>query len=178
VAKRLSVKEVIQADIQLTLVKIEILEALFEKQPETNIPWTKVAASKHNKSRYKNQKVSDPFQLTPNRFNPLENDVKNDDENEDTLSKTGNLSELSTHSRIKFKKDHKKQKVDDKIHKVIIVGDTHARGCASEVKQKLKTEYEVVGFTNPGSSMKDIKESVELKTAQLTKKDIIVLWGG
>ena len=73
---------------------------------------------------------------------------------------------------------HKKQKVVNKTHKVVIVGDSHARGCASEVKQKLNSEYEVVGFTNPGSSMKDIKESVKLKMAQLTKKDIIVLWGG
>jgi hypothetical protein len=161
-------KEVIREDIQLTLEKIESLEALLEKQFATNIPWTRMAASKHNKSRYKNKKVSDPFQLTPNRFNPLENDVKNDDENEDTLSKTGNLSELATHRVIKFKKDHKKHKVRNEIHKVIIVGDSHARGCASEVKQKLNSDYEVVGFTNPGSSLKDIKDSVKLKMAQLS----------
>jgi hypothetical protein len=46
------------------------------------------------------------------------------------------------------------------------------------VKQKLNSEYEVVGFTNPGSTMKDIKESAKSKMAQLTKKDIVVLWGG
>ena len=122
--------------------------------------------------------MSDPFQLTPNRFNLLGNDVKDDDENEDTLTKAGNLSELATHRVIKFKKDHKKQKVANKIHEVVIVGDSHAGGCASEVKHKLNSEYEVVGFTNPGASMKDIRESVKWKMAQLTKKDIIVLWGG
>jgi hypothetical protein len=87
VAKWPSVKEVIQADIQLTLTKIESREALLEKQFETNVPWTRVVTLKHSKSRYNNQKVSDPFQLTPNRFNRLENDVKDDGENEDTLTK-------------------------------------------------------------------------------------------
>jgi galactose-1-phosphate uridylyltransferase len=81
-------------------------------------------ALKHNKSSYKNQNVSEPFQLTPNRFNLLQNDVMDDDKNEDTLTKTGSLSELATHRVIKFKRDHKQQKVRNKIHKVIIVGDS------------------------------------------------------
>ena len=117
VARRPAVKEYIQVDIQLTLAKIESLEALLENQLESNISWARVAASKHNKSKYVKQKVSNPFQLTPNRFNLLGNDIKNDDENEDTLTKAGNLSELATHRVIKFKKDHKKQKVVKKYIK-------------------------------------------------------------
>ena len=39
-------------------------------------------------------------------------------------------------------------------------------------------EYEVSGFINPGSEMKDMKESAKMKTAQLTNDDIVVLWGG
>ena len=178
VTRRPLVKEVIQADIQSTLAKIESLEALLESQFESNISWARVAALKYSKSKYVKQKLSDPIQLTPNRFNLLGNDIKDDDENEDTLTKAGNLSELATHRVIKFKKDHKKQKVVNRTHKVVIMGDSHVRGCVSEVKQKLNSEYEIAGFTNPGSSMKDINESVKLKMAQLTKKDIIVLWGG
>ena len=68
VARRPSVKEVIQADIQLTLAKIESLEALLGSQFESNISWARVAALKHNKSKYVKQKVSYPLQLTPNRF--------------------------------------------------------------------------------------------------------------
>jgi hypothetical protein len=134
VARRPAVKEVIQADIQLTLAKIESLEALLESQSESNISWTRVAALKHNKSKYVKQKVSNPFQLTPNRFILLGNDIKDDEENEDTLTKTGSLSESATHRAIKFKKDNKKQKVVNKIHKVVIVADSHATRCASEVK--------------------------------------------
>jgi len=38
--------------------------------------------------------------------------------------------------------------------------------------------YEVSGFINPGSEMKNIKESAKTKMVQLTTDDIAVLWGG
>jgi len=37
------------------------------------------------------------------------------------------------------------------------------------VKQQFNDEYDVFGFINPGSGMKDIKESAEMKMAQLTR---------
>jgi hypothetical protein len=80
VAERPSVKEVILVDIQLILVKIENLEHSIKNQLETNITWSRVAALKHNKCKYKKQKVSDPFQLTPNHYNLLGNDPKEDDD--------------------------------------------------------------------------------------------------
>jgi len=46
---------------------------------------------------------------------------------------------------------------------VLILGDSHTRGCASEVKQQLNTGYEVFGFINPGSGMKDITGSAKMK---------------
>jgi len=54
--------------------------------------------------------------------------------------------------------------------KGLILGDKHARSCASEVKQQLNKEYKVFGFINPRSGMKDIKESAKMKMAQLTRK--------
>ena len=72
----------------------------------------------------------------------------------------------------------KKKEVRNSMHKVLIVGHSHARGCAAEVKLKLNTDYEVVGFVNPGSTMKAIKDLTEDKIDQLTKEDIVVLWGG
>jgi hypothetical protein len=61
---------------------------------------------------------------------------------------------------------------------VLILGDSHTRECALEVKQQLNNEYEVFGFINPGSGMKHIKESAKMKIAQLTREDMVVLWGG
>ena len=62
------------------------------------------------------------------------------------------------------------------MHKVLILGDSHARGCASEVRNHLN-EY-VSGFINCGSEMKNIKESAKTKMVQLTSDDIVVLWRG
>jgi hypothetical protein len=60
---------------------------------------------------------------------------------------------------------------------VLILGESHARGCASEVRNQLNNDNEVSGFINPGSEMKNIKESAKMKMVQLTNDDIVVLWG-
>jgi hypothetical protein len=36
----------------------------------------------------------------------------------------------------------------------------------------------VFGFVNPGSEMKCIKDTAKVTIQQLTKKDVVVLWGG
>ena len=55
------------------------------------------------------------------------------------------------------------------MHKVLILGSSHARGCASEVMQQ-KNEFEIFGFINPGSGKKNIKGSAKMKMTQLTNK--------
>lgn len=37
-----------------------------------------------------------------------------------------------------------------KKHKIIIIGDIHARGCASGIKYNLEVNFEVQGFVDPG----------------------------
>jgi len=73
------VKEIIQADIQLTLSKIESLEDLNMNQLETNISWSRVATLKHNRSKYRKQEISYPPDLTSNRYSLLNNNVTYED---------------------------------------------------------------------------------------------------
>jgi len=109
------VKEVIQADIDLILAKIGSLKDLLRNQFETKISWTRVVALKYNKST-KKQKVADPFQITPNRYNLLGNDTNDDD---DTPANTGRLSELTTkHIRRDKKKNYKNSSVKSKVYSV------------------------------------------------------------
>jgi hypothetical protein len=58
------------------------------------------------------------------------------------------------------------------------VGDSHARKCATEVSQLLNNDFEVLGFVNPGSGMKYIKDTSRVKLQHLSKKDVSVLWRG
>jgi hypothetical protein len=52
-----------------------------------------------------------------------------------------------------------------KKHKIIIIGDSHARGCASELKYNLDNFFEVQGFVKPGTTLETIpntaKEDIE-----------------
>ena len=50
--------------------------------------------------------------------------------------------------------------MEEKQHKVVIVRDSHARGCAAEVKHLLKNSFEVLGLINSGSGMEGIKDTV------------------
>ena len=178
VTERLSVKEIIQQDIQLILSKIESLEDLSRNQDETNISWSRVAALKHSKSKYRKQKTSDPLHLTSNRYNLLNNDA-NIEDNTPAQAVSLNVNKPTTNHVRKLKTTNcKKKKVINSVHKVLVLGDSHARGRAAEVKLRLNSEYEVMGFTNPGSTMKAIKESAKGKIEELTKKDIVVLWVG
>jgi len=78
----------------------------------------------------------------------------------------------------KDKMNYKKTVLEKKQHKVIILEDSHARGCATRVKHLLNNDFEMFGFVNPGSGMKFIKDTARVKLQQLTKKDVVVLWGG
>jgi hypothetical protein len=63
-------------------------------------------------------------------------------------------------------------------HEIFILGDSHAKGCAAEVKHYLNNDFSVQGTTIPGAGMEFIKASANVKINQLTNKDVIVLWGG
>jgi hypothetical protein len=66
----------------------------------------------------------------------------------------------------------------EKQCKAIAVGDSHARGCVTEVNRLLKNDCEVLGFVNAGSGMKCIKDTAKVKLQPLSKEDVVVLWGG
>jgi hypothetical protein len=89
--ERPSVREVIQADIVVLLVKMESLKD-FRNQFETKIPWTRVTTLKHNKSKNKKQNVTCRLQVTLYRYNLLYNDTNGDDDDNGNIAM--NLSKL------------------------------------------------------------------------------------
>jgi len=65
-----------------------------------------------------------------------------------------------------------------KRSKIIIIGDSHARGCALELQHNLKQDYEIQGIVNPGASLRTIVNAPIESLGKLTKKDVIVVRGG
>jgi len=62
--------------------------------------------------------------------------------------------------------------------KIVVIGDSFAKGMASEIMHKLRNEFEVIGYVKPGASMKGINEGIKQVSTTLTKKDTVVIWGG
>jgi predicted small metal-binding protein len=49
-----------------------------------------------------------------------------------------------------------------KKHKITVIGDNHARGCAAEIKLNLDEGFEVQGFVNPGAGVNTITTSAKM----------------
>ena len=59
-------------------------------------------------------------------------------------------------------------------HKVILIGNSHARGCASELKQTLVKSYKVEGYVKPGASVSVLVNTAKEEMNMLTKEDIVI----
>ena len=59
-----------------------------------------------------------------------------------------------------------------------MVGESFATGIASELVHNLISSFEVIGHVRPESGMKVITELANQELTTLTKKDMLVVWGG
>jgi hypothetical protein len=71
-----------------------------------------------------------------------------------------------------------KNKHAKKKHKIIVIGDSHARGCAAEIQLNLDEGFEVQGFVTPGTGVSTITTSANSDIQHLSKQDVVVVWGG
>jgi hypothetical protein len=65
-----------------------------------------------------------------------------------------------------------------KDHKVLIIGDSHIRHCASNVKSEIKDTYHVQGLVKPGAGSGTLANSATSDITNLTKNDVIIFCGG
>ena len=126
---------------------------------------------KHKRYNHTDQRVTDTFPLLSNHYKPLCNNSVGDD----TPASTEKSRVVKSKHMMKHKMDSKEKVLKKKQHKVIIVGNSRARGCAAEVSHLLNNDFEVFGFVNPGAGMKYVKDTSRAKLQQLTKKDVVVL---
>jgi hypothetical protein len=71
-----------------------------------------------------------------------------------------------------------KNKHMEKKHKIIVIGNSHAQGCAAEIKLNLDEGFKVQGFINPGTGVSTITTSAKIAIEHLSKQDVLVVWGG
>jgi len=67
-------------------------------------------------------------------------------------------------------KTKKKKTSSKKQNKIIILGDSHTKGCAQEVQHNLGHDFEVYGMVKPGANTEIIVNTLTKITGKLTKK--------
>jgi len=63
-------------------------------------------------------------------------------------------------------------------HKVLIIGDSHARLCAANVKADIKDKYDVQGLVKPGAGAGILVSTANSDITNLTKNDVVIFCGG
>jgi hypothetical protein len=131
--------------------------------------WKKLRYNKHTSNQSKRilndlkQHTSHNL-LTKNRFEPL-----SDHQNQglqcscdQTKSKT-----LSGSTNSDFNK-----------HRIIVLGDSHVRGCSEKLANILGNAFSVIRITKLNAKVSVITNSTNLKAEKLSKKGVVIICGG
>jgi predicted phosphodiesterase len=62
--------------------------------------------------------------------------------------------------------------------KIVLIGDSHVRNCATELQQQLGRKDVVSGYVKSGAGMKVIVRSAKEEIGKLKGEDVVVVWGG
>jgi hypothetical protein len=62
--------------------------------------------------------------------------------------------------------------------KILIIGDSHVKGCASRMSDSLDSRFNVCGIVKPGSCTDSICGSAKEEVDKLNEKDFIILSSG
>jgi hypothetical protein len=129
--------------------------------------WTVVKSNRYKNTRRPIMKHPNLFAKNVNRYEVLQNI-----EERTTTSQIIGL----TNNREKTAK--KRQNLQKKKPKIVVVGDSHTRGTTGELRHNFGSAFEVIGYVKPGSSMKVVTDTARKEITTLTKEDMVVLWGG
>ena len=62
--------------------------------------------------------------------------------------------------------------------RILLIGDSHMRGCASKLGEYLGPAYEVTGTIMPGSRLQNVTKLARNEIARLSNRDAVIIWGG
>jgi hypothetical protein len=106
--------------------------------------------------------------------NPPYQVVNNADTNKTRKPKAKNVNNCNKAKKVEFpnvKSGKEKQRI-------IVLGDSHVKGLASQLKHYLNEIFEILGMAKPGSTLANVVTTTcsDLKT--LKENDVCVIWGG
>jgi hypothetical protein len=76
----------------------------------------------------------------------------------------------------------KRRRIKDNLqnlrHKILIIGDSHARGMAAKLRHSLEDQYSVQGLVKPGADLAAVLTSGVKDIKGFSKRDMVIVWGG
>jgi hypothetical protein len=93
------------------------------------------------------------------------------------INKESHASNLVMESEVEMNVNKAKD-IGDLKHKILIIGDSHVRGCAGRMSASMDAHFEVCGVVRPGSCMDSISGTMSDEVNKLTKNDFLVLSSG
>jgi len=70
------------------------------------------------------------------------------------------------------------EKYSKKYYCIIIVGDSHSKGCTTNMKSYFSDNYKVQGLVKPGTCLDILTRTATNINKNLTKNDFLILWSG
>ena len=140
-------KDIIQTEINLLTAKIDTLHDLSLGLSSEDATWAEVVARKTE--FLSTAPYFSPCRLpaTNNCFNPLYSEKA-----------AANAPEPKSPNHVQHLTKKKVKKIpsfSNNPRKVLILGDSHTRGCAQEVLHDLNRNFSVQGIVKPGATMTD-----------------------
>ena len=109
-----------------------------------------------------------------NRYEQLRNSRKE----EQVAHEPMKSHEMKTIKDDREKMRKKVNKQEENKHRIIVIGDSHARECAAEIKSNLDENFDAQGFVKQGAGLSAIITTAEKYIQHLSKQDVVVVWRG
>jgi hypothetical protein len=58
----------------------------------------------------------------------------------------------------------KREGLENRKHKIVVIGDSYARGCTAELTHNLENTFEVTGYVSPGTGLEVITGMAKKET--------------
>jgi len=119
---------------------------------EITVPqWSEVAAGRRKICPHTRYSEAKPIPVIHNRYEVLNNCC---------INEQANSNQIESHSLIRNCKIKPSRSTKEK-RKILIIGDSHARGITSEIQHNLDDGYEIQGIVKPGSDLAAIVNTVK-----------------
>ena len=129
-----------------------------------------------NHHEVQGESMCDQKSNIPTIVNGQINPTKKDNNINSMNNKLGHIHNLVRESTVKLFNKAKYSRCCK--HKVLLMGDSHMRGCAARMIASLGARFDVCGVVKPGPVTRTLIETVKGDVGKLTMNDFLIIYSG